>query len=262
MRRRRERERIDPDEMSAWFAALAHMHRLGYDVAPLAPERVRDAWYARRDMRAGDARPSLLLAPVMPFVADEPECGRIDATDVRDELWTAIHRRGAELSCPGCGARMVAVVSATGLRYFRHYRRPDRCASDGETELRRPGRGRSRVQHRRRDGRDANGASRERGSWQKASVSRSRMHLDAPTIAADRDHARLVRSWCVTERKPAAHERGAGRQARGNRLMSRHARGKGRDPNALEAVGRALPFVRFTLWIMIEIWDHLNLHNR
>lgn len=72
----------------------------------------------------------------MPLVARHLVHGRIDATDVEDGRWEReIHRPGAELRCPECGHRMVAVVSVAGLRHFRHYRRPVRCALYGETPL-------------------------------------------------------------------------------------------------------------------------------
>lgn len=70
----------------------------------------------------------------MPLVADHADLGRLDATDIDVELWrTRIHYCAAPLRCPECRHRMVAVVSSTGLRHFRHYRRPARCELYGET---------------------------------------------------------------------------------------------------------------------------------
>lgn len=70
----------------------------------------------------------------MPFVAEHAEHGRLDATVIDDDVWAReIHRRGVLLCCPECRARMVAAVSVTGLRYFRHHHRPGHCTLYGET---------------------------------------------------------------------------------------------------------------------------------
>jgi hypothetical protein len=42
--------------------------------------------------------------------------------------------------------------------------------------------------------------------------------------------------------------------------MPRHARDEERG-QALEAVSRALPFARFTIWILIQIWDRLHRYR-
>lgn len=69
----------------------------------------------------------------MPLTANHEDRGRIDATVITDAGWAEVHRRGSPLACRDCCGRMVAAVSAKGLRHFRHYRRPEDCRSLGET---------------------------------------------------------------------------------------------------------------------------------
>ncbi|MER5966535.1 competence protein CoiA family protein [Streptomyces sp. NPDC002057] len=72
----------------------------------------------------------------MPFTAQHPEHGRLDAT--QPDLgcgvgWEDIHRARAPLSCAACEGRMVARTSVLGLRHFAHRRRTPDCPMAGES---------------------------------------------------------------------------------------------------------------------------------
>lgn len=71
----------------------------------------------------------------MPITAHDAAGELIDASDCADDVWAGIHKAKtrALLACRDCGGSLHAKVSSAGLRFFAHDRKPERCASAGES---------------------------------------------------------------------------------------------------------------------------------